>query len=70
MKKYLVVWQGDHHVIQSEVTTSADGAMLSANEWVELAALSEGYDDDEIAWLLEDGYSLFLVCDFPTELYV
>ena len=69
MSECLVVWQDEGDVLQSKVTTPEDPTSLSSNEWVRLAAISEGYTEEEIDGLIERGFGLFLVCPFPTVFY-
>ena len=65
MTEYLVVWQDDGDVIQSCVSYGGDPMGLANNDWVMLAAYSETYEKEEVDRLLDEGYSLFLVCTFP-----
>jgi hypothetical protein len=69
MNKYLVVWKDNYGVIQSEVSTDHP-TLLTPEQWVILAAKSEGYSQEDVDTLIEDGYGLFLVCSMPTQFYV
>lgn len=70
MKYYLVVWQSDGPVIQSKVMFNGDVTNVTEEYWVKVAAASEGYNLEEIDAIIETGYSLFLVIDYPTHFYV
>lgn len=69
---YLVVWRDDGETLQSEVLllSGTNPRSLSNNDWVEHAALSEGYTSEDVRSMLERGYDLYLVCDFPENFYV
>jgi hypothetical protein len=68
--KYLVVWSDEGDVIQSEVELGIlDPWQMTNNDWVTQAAKSESYTEEEIAPLLDRGYSLFLVCDMPERFF-
>lgn len=69
MTKYLVVWQDDGDVIQSCVSYSGNPRGLLNNDWVALAAYSEEYEREEVDRLLDEGFSLFLVCSYPKAFY-
>lgn len=62
---YLVVWQVDGPVIQSKVTTHLDPETISEKMWMQLAALTEEYDPDEIK-----SWDLYLVIHYPERFYV
>lgn len=65
MKKYLVIWGFDSfEFIQSEVETDADPYLLTAEDWMLLAAQSE-----EIKVNSEDSWDLYCVIDNPTYFY-
>ena len=65
MAKYLVIWNLDSfEVIQSEVATDQDPHLLTAEEWMMLAAQSE-----EIEVNSEDTWDLYCVTDYPTYFY-
>ena len=70
-KKFLVIWRGDEaEFMQTEVY----GKHIIASEmdngnWVEDAALAEGYSPDELRILFDRGYDLICVCDMPENFY-
>ena len=65
MAKYLVIWvDAAYDTIQSEVETDADPHLLTAEEWMMLAAQSE-----EIEVNSEDSWDLYCVIDYPTYFY-
>ena len=66
---YLVVWEDYAGVNQNRVTTDAPPSSLTPDDWVKLAAASQGYNNEEIDALIEWGYGLYLVCPFPTVFY-
>jgi len=68
LNQYLVVWRSEGEVLQSSVKTDADPETLTNNDWVWLAANSEGMPD-EADTILEEGYDLYLVCPFPSAFY-
>jgi hypothetical protein len=66
LSEYLVVWRGEDGVLQSLVKTNADPETLTNDDWVWLAANSEGMSGDAV---LKGGYDLYLVCPFPSAFY-
>ena len=69
MLSYLVVWRDDNELMQSKVNFLGDPETLTNNDWVALAAKSEGYSNVEVKGILERGYDLYLVCNMPAEFY-
>lgn len=68
--EYLVVWADDCGVIQSKVCLGIrDPHQMENNDWIFEAAKSEGYSDKEAQSLVERGYDLYLVSDFPSAFY-
>ena len=70
-KKFLVIWRGEEDdFMQTEVggLTIAPSEMNDEN-WVEVAALDEGYSTDELRELFYRGYELICVCDMPDTFY-
>lgn len=70
MKSYLVVWRDEGEFTQSQVLMGVvDPHQMTNNEWVYDAAISEGYSEEEAKDLINRGYELILVCDFPSVFY-
>ena len=63
---YLVVWQMDGPVIQSEVILSDNESPenMTNDDWI-IAAMRAEDDDSGMR-----SYSLFMVIDFPSKFYV
>lgn len=75
MRKYVIIWRdyadfGSCEIFQSVVSTDRDPVNMTVDDWVRLAASSEGWRAKDINELIEDGYGLYLVCDYPDKFYV
>ena len=67
---FLVVWRDDGEHLQSSVDIGiTDPHQMTNNDWVVAAARSEGWSDEDAAALVEQGYELLLVCDFPARFF-
>ena len=70
-KKFLVIWRGDEDdFMQTEVYgKGVITSKMDDENWVEVAALAEGYSPDELRELFDRGYELICVCDMPDTFY-
>lgn len=63
MNSYVIVWQDQGYSIASIVEIPADKNPedLKREDWISLAAAAEGCDEEEIAGLIEEGFTLHAV---------
>lgn len=68
MSNYLVIWRGDDEILQSAVET--DTMPSTYEEWVRLAASSEGFKPNEVDDLIASGFDLYAVIRGPVDFVV
>ena len=63
MREYLVIWRGEDNVIQSIVESETE--KLTPDEWVKLAAISEGCDENAADEISKNSFDLYAVIKGP-----